>query len=857
MRRLSSLGSKSLAHRKGRSILTGAGIVLGVAIFFGVLVSNATTQRGVDRLIESFTGRADVVVNATGAFDSTIPEATAKKVMSLDGVRVASGGFGFGAELADPKVEQEDGQGFGPDGLSISGIDLAAERKVQDFELVDGRFFRPGTLEVLVPKRFAERQDLSVGDTVGLKTPKGRKSVKVIGILDDTGAGRTFGGNIMYASIDRVRREAGEGAVFGGIAIILERGIVIGDWIEDHEDTVQGVRFQNAETLAQGFKSFLQVFGVFLMFFSVITLFISAFLIYLTLSMAVIERTRMYGTLRALGATRGQVRRVVIGEALALGAVSTVLGLLLGLALAKGLLGLISGLFQLDIPGLVIQPVALIVAVCIGMLVTLASALLPAIRAGRLAPVEAMRGDYAGEARLGRSWMVGLAVFVVSSGLALTARGAEGEASPIAPLGVLGILLGAILLVPLLLRPLAGVLGRITNRLARGVGEIAVLHLAKERSRSAYTLALIMIVMAMLFASGGLYLSTRAAIDEIVDRQFGADMFIEGNAPIEPEVEAKLRAVDGIESVSPMRFGFTNLESPRSPARPSGDRPVVTNEEEDAFVVIVDPATYFEHSSFFWKDGNDAAAKAALTKGGSILSSAVLADELDVDVGSRVVLGGSDKTFTVAGIYRDAPGPPAIAMSIGDAKRYLNAGKPMGFVANLRADARPAVVKETIEDTLGEEYGLDVQTVTETKEDARGQVTQYFRIVYAILLVAAIVGLLGLANTLAMSVLRRFREIGILRAIGVTRSQMWRMVMIESLTLGFVAFVLSIPLGLLLTGIVVRTIGTGFGFGLETSYPWSWIPIVALFGLIITVVAAIAPGRRASRLHVVSALQYE
>ncbi|MEX2393926.1 MAG: ABC transporter permease, partial [Actinomycetota bacterium] len=214
-------------------------------------------------------------------------------------------------------------------------------------------------------------------------------------------------------------------------------------------------------------------------------------------------------------------------------------------------------------------------------------------------------------------------------------------------------------------------------------------------------------------------------------------------------------------------------------------------------------------------------------------------------------------SFEIGGIFNDGPGPPRIAVGIADGKKFFNAGKPMGFAANLDEGANPQTVKEAIEEGPTSEYGLDVGTVAENKEEARGQVAQYFRIVYAILAVAAIVGLLGLANTLAMSVLRRFREIGILRAIGVTRSQMWRMVLIESLTLGLVAFVLSIPLGLLLTGIIVKSISGGFGFEMTTSYPWSWIPIVALFGLVITVIAAIAPGRRAARLHVVSALQYE
>lgn len=847
MRRLSSLGSKNLAHRKGRSLLTGSGIALGVAILFGVLVSNATTQAGVDRLIEDFTGKADVVVNATGAFDARMSASTLDEIKALPGVREAAGGFGFGAETPGMADEDEDGV-FDEGGLFVSGIDLDQERKFQSYELVEGRFFTPGADEIVVPMKLADELSLRVGERLTITTPTGRKRVAVVGVLEDTGAARAGQGEVAYTSVVAARRLAGEGEVFSGIGLILAPGTDVDAWIERHEEAVEGVRLRNADTLAQGFKSFLEVFGTFLTFFAIITLFVGAFLIYLTLSMAVIERTRVYGTLRALGASRRQVRRVVLAEAAVLAVISTSVGLLLGLGLAKGLLALISSLFGLDLHGLVVRPGAVITAVLVGLFVTLASSFVPAVRAGRLAAVEAMKGDYAGETRLGRAWIAGAALLVVSLAIQLGTSGSAEGASSLSPVGVLGILLASILLVPLLLRPLAAALGRVTNRLARGVGDIAVLHLAKERSRSAYTLGLIMIVMAMLFATGGLFLSVRAAVDEIIDRQFGADLFVEGNGPLDPGLEDEIRETEGVRYVSPLRFGFTKTALPSKP-----------HDFEDAFVVMLDPATYFDLSGFFWKDGSDAAAKDALSRGGSVLVSTSFARDVGLERGDEILVFTKEgkRTFDVAGVHRDAPGPPSLTIGLPDARRYFQAAKPMGFIIEVDDGADADVVKDRIEKRFGDDVALDIQTAADNKEQARSQIAQYFQIVYAILLIAAIVGLLGLANTLAMSVLQRFREIGILRAVGVTRSQMWRMVLVESTTLGLVAFVLSIPLGALLTAIVIRDTSVGFGFDMPTVYPWPWVPIVAAFGIVITVVAAIAPGRRAARLEVVSALQYE
>jgi putative ABC transport system permease protein len=836
-----------LAHRKGRSILTGTGIVLGVAIFFGVIVSNATTQKGVDRLITDITGRADVLVNAAGAFDARMPASTLNELRALPQVKDAVGGLGFGASAPTKQQKDEDGVFEGPGGFGVRGIVLAEERKIQNYTLARGRFFRPSAAEIIVNPELAEELPVKLSERLPIVTPTGRKTVTVVGVLREEGAGRGINGPGAFTSLETARAYYGKGEVYGGIAVILSKGVNAERWINRHEGDIDGIRMQNADNLAQGFKSFLQVFGSFLTFFAFITLFVGAFLIYLTLSMAVIERTRIYGTLRALGATRRQVRRVVMGEALALGIVSSAVGLLVGLGLAKVLLALTSNLFGLSLPGLTITPGAIVVAVGIGLIVTLAASLLPAVRAGRLAPVEAMKGDFVGETKLGRAWITGLVVFIAAIGTSFAASGSQAGSSTINPVAIIGLLFGALLLVPLLLRPLAALLGRITNRMARGVGEVAVLHLAKERSRSAYTLGLIMIVMSMLFAAGGLYLSVRGVIDDIVDRQFGADLFVQGTGPIKPALESKIATRNDIAHVSELRFGFA-----KSPGHEDDDL-------SDVFLLMIDPSTYFDLSSYLWKDGSDAAAKQALTRGGAVLIPATYATEAKLERGDSLKLKTRKGvvSFTIAGVHLNDPGPPRITIGLPDARRYFNAEEPLALIADVREGVDAEKVKSSIEREFGDAEGLGIETAAENKEAAREQVGRYFQIVYAILLVMAIVGLLGLANTLAMSVVRRFREIGILRAIGVTRSQMWRMVLVESTTLGLVAFVLSLPLGWLMTALVIRSTSTGFGFEMSAVYPWTWIPLVAIFGLLCAVIAAIAPGRRAARLEVVTALQYE
>ncbi len=838
MRKLSSLGSKSLAHRKGRSLLTGGGIVLGVAILFGVLVANATTQKGADNLIESITGRSDVFAGPVGAFDATLPAGSIAKLRALRDVKDVVGNAGFGTALRDHPSKDDP---TSPTDIAVSGLVPSEAQKIRDYDFASGRFARPGLDEIAVSENLAIDTGVGLGDRLTITGRRATRQLAIVGVIDlaadvtgfDDTSYRTF------TSIETVWRLQGETpGTYDSAAIILNDGVAVDAWIERHHDAIIGVRLQNSATLAEGFKEFLTVFGTLLTFFATITLFVGAFLIYLTLSMSVIERTRMYGTLRALGASRRQVRRVVLTEAIALGFVSAIAGLVLGLLLALGLLQLIGRLFDLEIPSLVIAPGAIIAAIIVGLVITIFSSLVPAIRAGRLAPVEAMKGDYARDTRLGRAWIAGAVVFVVSVGLYLVVP------DPGASMAVIGILFGAVLLVPLLLRPLALLLGRLTNRIARGVGEVAVLHLAKERSRSAYTLALIMVVMAMLFATGGMFLSVRNAISDLVSTQFGADIFVGSRTPDDGSVGRMLAARDDIDVVSPVRVGIATATDE-------------VGKKEEIFVNTIEPATYFQVSSFTWRDGNDADARAALGRGGAILMSEDVAMDKGVDAGDRFELETRQGTssFAIAGIYASQFGPPEITMGIKDARAHLSAGPPNGYRVEVVEGADAEAVAKALEALPNSQ--LETDTQADVQEDVTSTIAQFFQIIYAILAIAAIVGLLGLANTLAMSVLQRFREIGILRAIGVTRSQAWRMVLVESATMGLTAFVLSIPLGWLLTTLITRGAGEGFGSALDTIYPYVWIPFVLVFGVVIAVIAAIAPGRRAARLHVVNALQYE
>ena len=829
MRRLSSLGSKHLKHRKGRYVLTAAGIVLGVAVLFGILIANATTKNGVDALVRDFTGDADVLVRPRGAFDATMPAPTISRLEALQDVLLVVPSHRFDTAVRAPGGEE-------PVPVTVRGIDLATARRIQPYELARGAFFAPGADEVVIPLQLAGELRVRAGDEIPLGTPYGIRRIRVVGLLADRGAARSDQGNVAFTSLDTSRRLARAGDVLSGARLVLREEVDVDEWLDRTE--LEGLAFENARELAQGFQQFLDLLGAVFTFFATMTLFVGAFLIYLTLSMAVIERTRVYGTMRALGATRRQIRRVVMTEALALGVISTVLGLLLGLVIAKGFIALFANMFEIRLEGLHVTGPAIAIGTIVGIAVTLGSSLVPARRAARLAPVVAMKGDYAAETRLSRAWIGGLVAFALGVVASLAISGAAG-----APL----ILLGAVLLTPPLLRPVARALGRLTHRIARGVGDVAVLHLVKERSRSAYTLALIMVVMALILSVGGMHATLRRAVEQSIDRQFGADItvhpFSRMSLPtLSEQVEREIAATPGVERLTGLRFGL-----------------VAEANDESTFVRIIDPETYFDVASFLFKQGNERDAQRALAAGGAVLLPATRARELGVSVGEKITVltSSGPRRFRVAATYLALGGPPEIVFGLPDGKRYLNAAAATVFAINVRRDTDVETVRARLQQTVGDRYNLDIDTAGEIKKDALDEFGRFFAIFYAILLVGGVIGLLGLANTLAMSVLQRYREIGILRAVGTSRPQIRRMVLVESATLSLVAFVLALPLGLLLSVLTVNGISDAFGFEVAYVYPASWLPALMVFGGAVAILAAIAPGRRAARLQVVGALQYE
>lgn len=867
MHGLASLGWRSFLRRRARYALTALGVVLGVANLFGVLVTNESTNQSLDQDRSVF--GADVSARRT----------------SVVGAGLGAGLFTLKG-FDPPQMPQTRGtatlwHGFdtiskGKRSATLGAIDGAGSEMVLAPRLEEGRLPRAGRPEAVLSRSAIRMTGIDIGErwTTDLSRFAGKRRPKefefplelekgapekiaftITGVVEDparTGPDFSFGS---FASLEYVWSIV-EPDYATEVRFQLDEGVDPFAWVAERKAALPDFEFQ-AFGLAPEFKRFLDILQGSMSGAAAIAVFIGAFLIYLTFSMTVVERTRVYGTLHAVGATGRQVARAVLIEAAVLGVIATAVGLILGTIASLGLLQLVSRAVRVSSPPLHVSPGAVTIAVVVGISATLAGSFIPARRAGRLSPVEAMRGTPTATPKRSLSWIAGVGFLGVGLAISASTRGIRAP-SILSQSATLLVLLGAVLLVPPLIGPAARAGRALLRGRANGVGQVAVMHLVREPSRSAYTVGLIMVVLAMMLAVSSTHLSLGASIEDWVDKRFGADL-IAYRPGIPAKAEKVVRQTRGVAAATSMTFG---------------PQIRMTSPEERAYnLILIDPDAFFDLAGFPWADGDDASARAALRAGGAVLLPATRSDQEPIARGDSIAVNGVEGrvTYKVAGTYASiAMGPEVGLVAPLSEREALGASRDRNVLyINYEDGAQPGEVRNSVDEALaglmgkfheaepGSESGFFFASGAELKAQARREVQNYFNLFYAVLLVAVIVGLLGLANTMATSVIRRYREIGVLHAIGAEPRVVSRMILIESATLVGVAFVLSLVLGTVIARLIVDGAGALLGFHVSFVFPVWWVPILAVLGAGVALAASIAPARRASRLTPVEALRFE
>jgi putative ABC transport system permease protein len=845
---LPTLAARNLAARRLRTALTTLGVVLGVAAVVAVTVNSATTDRSLEALFANASGRADLTVESADR-SRGLRERDLFAVRGAEGVAAAVGNVYLGTRI----------RGEPPSDLLLVGVDPAADPAVRVYDLSAGRFLRARERgdHLVLGEVAARRHGVGVGDTVTLEIGTEGREFEVVGLLTDRGAGHMSSGDVAYISLPLARELAGNPGRLDQVDVVLSsdakrspaaiealRSRLVARLGPEYTVTRPGAAGASIAQLLAALHTGLGIFGL-------VALFVGALLIYNTFTMTVAERTRELGLLRALGATRRQIISLVLAEATLVGLVGTALGVLAGIALAVPLVQVTGELVGVPLDSFALPPGGLAAGALVGLVTTLGASAIPAWTAGRVPPLAAMRPASGGEdgRLLARAPRWGAAALVAAVVLWLV------PGVPRAAPFVLSFL-GISLVVPGLLARLETV-GRRFARAAYGAeGDLGGRNLARARGRASLTVSVLVVGLVLTVAIGALGTTFGTALDAWVARAVGGDIVIEGQGTLPRRLDAAVAAVPGVAAVTPLRLTRLKVVGVRHAGGP------VEHVDEDITFQAIDPATYRSVAGFQFSGPvtDEEAQVADLARGGAVFVASVLAEALGLSAGDEVVLrtASGEKPFRVAGtvVSFERVGRTVIG-TFDDLTRVLRRGQPTALLVKLAPGADAKAVEAAIQRGPGRRSELTLTSGTEFRRDITADLDRILLLFRSVLAIALAVAGLGVVNTMTMNVLERLREIGTLRAVGMTRRQVARMILAEAGAMAAVGVAVGAVAAVPLSWALVREMADASGFHFDYIFPVTAFVVALVLVVALSQLAAAWPARRAARTDVLTAIRYE
>ncbi|MFE6363059.1 ABC transporter permease [Streptomyces sp. NPDC057806] len=846
-----------LAH-KGRLLLSALAVVLSVAFVAGSLIFSDTVGRTFDRLFASTA--ADVTVSPKENLDEAIPSGFTPTLPAslVDRAARAEGAATVRLEVdvEGITVADEDNESVGPTtGAPTIGTNWSPSDR-SPVELTSGHA-PEGPGQVLIDADTADSRKVGIGDTLTVIAAPGSFKVEVVGIATFTttnpGAALVF-----FDTPTAQTRLLGDADAATSISVEAAEGVSDPQLKERVAAALGAGRYdirtadEQAESDVEQLGGFLDVIKYVMLGFAGVAVLVGVFLIVNTFSMLIAQRTRELGLLRALGADRRQVRRSVLAEAFLLGLVGATLGLATGIGLAVGLIELM-GLLGMNIRSadMVIGWATPVSAYVVGLGVTFVAAYLPARRAATVSPMAALAdAEVAGVGRpLRMRAVVGTVVGAlgVAALVGCAAASTTSSSASLLGLGVLLTLIATVIAGPLLVRPVIRVLGGAFPALFGPVGRMSQRNALRNPRRTGATAAALMVGLALVGGMSVASASMTESFDEQIDKTLGAD-FVVQNAnfvPFPREVTEKVRDTEGVGLVVRSQL------APVAVRLPDGDRVETTAAGYEPQLDEVANITYAE--------GDTAAALAE----GRMAMDRDFARDHGVRVGSTVPVqfqGGRTAELTVAALTdqdsADGFGTQGgMYFGLGTLERYAPGGQESAVYVNAASGTGADDLRANLERTLDAYPQVQVRDLADYKELVRDQIAVLLYLVYALLGLAIVIAVLGVVNTLALSVVERTREIGLLRAIGLSRVQLRRMIRLESVVIAVFGAVLGLALGLV-WGVCTQQVLALQGMT-ALAIPWGTIVAVVIGSAVVGIVAALLPALRASRMNVLTAIAHE
>ncbi|MEA2580634.1 MAG: putative transport system permease protein [Actinomycetota bacterium] len=841
---------KSLLARKLRLALTAVAVVLGVGFMAGTLIITDTALDSFDGLFGDVYKGTDVVVQAKTAFTpdqggpgggggqlgDPIPADVLSKVEAVPGVRAVNGDVSGLAEITDPVTGDSIHNGGAPT------IGNSWDPAVTSLIVAQGSA-PSGSTEVLIDAGTASDHHLSVGQRLQIVTSTGSGTYTISGIGRYENSDSLLGATLAIFDLPTAQKLFGMQDEYSYIYVASDPGVTpvqlasrVQNALPNGFEAVTSA--SAAETQTADINKGLGFLRTALLVFAFVSLFVGAFIIFNTFNIVVTQRTRELALLRALGAGRGQVMASVLSESVLVGFVASLVGVGVGLGLAVVLRGLLSALgLKLPSGSLVIAPRTFIVSLAVGTIITGVAALSPARRASRVSPIEALTEGAAPPTSMRRRVIAGSIVTV--AGVAALLGGLFGgvsNAGSLVGLGAMLTFIGVAMLSPLVTEPLGAVLGAPLRRALPG--RLGLENAKRNPRRTASTSSALMIGLGLVVFVSVFAASLRASVTATLDAVLRADYTLSTTSfqPFSPQVSKEVGTVPGIEATSPLRQAQVKLGT------------------ASTFMVGIDPAGLPKVANVTMESGS----LGGLSADGTVIVSSGAALTKHLSVGDTLTATFSRtgaQQLKVVGVFEQNSLLNDYATSLSTFE--ANVAQQLDFVVFVKVapGANATAVKQGIDTILKGYPNVQVSDQSQFKEKEIAQIDQIFSLVFGLLVLSVIISLFGIVNTLALSIYERIRELGLLRAVGMSRKQVRRMIRSEAVVIALIGAILGLAIGVAFGWAMQRALADQ-GVS-RLSLPVGQLVLMLVVAGLLGVVAAIWPARRAAKIDVLQAISYE
>jgi len=846
---LNNVTFRHLRYHKGRTFLSMVGIALGVAVFVSVQTAIYTAIESFNASVDHVSGKANLQVTSFGRGFS---EEVYLKVKKVPGIKAATPVIQYVSKMDEPIGEP----------LYLLGIDVFSDRPFREYQFHEtddeGLLFLKSPNSIAITEKLANRHGLKRGQKITLIVGSKKVTLTITNLLKMEGPANSLEGNFGLIDIASAQEALEKVGLIDRIDVIVDKSQPMEATERELKKVIPpGVEVRRSDTRSGQIEKMVSAFHLNLTALSFISLIVGMFLIYNAISVSVIQRRREIGILRSIGLTRPQVLGLFIGEAAWIGCFGSLVGIGLGIGLAKLMLYLVSrtitALYILvKAEHLLISPSILMAGFGMGVFASVLSSIGPAREASKIAPKEALAlGTLETKirTRLGHFSLIGVGLLILSLILALQ--------RPISHRPIFGflaallILIGVSFLIPSVTTFLNRLLAPLLHRLFGSEGKLASRYLHDSMARTAITIAALMTALSMLISISIMILSFRKTVDLWVEQSINGDVFIfpgsysiTGYSALLPlEVSRALSSLPGVKAVD----SFRALE--------------VEYQGQPALIAAVDGQVFLNMKVIRFTRGNSRAILRQFAEGQAILVTESFSLRHHVKAGDRIKLNTpqGEREFLVSGVFYDYSSD--WGMVLLEKKLFQSLWKDETIHSAgiyLKEGVSQEAFKEVIRERYSKPYRLFVVSHRQLRKEVLKIFDQTFAITYALEFIAIIVAILGIVNSLNALIIERQRDIGIVRAVGAFQRQIQKTTLIEAGMIGFFSHILGLLCGFLLSVLLIYVINKqSFGWTIQFSIPLRSLIESWLIVMITSIGAGFIPARRAAKMNVVESLRME